>query len=106
MPYMAVRATLLLEERLEMPDGAIVEIAVWRLPRPTADRPHGFKYRLYFGRGGESLVRYDNEAGKGDHRHVGRRERPYRFVSVRRLREDFWADVMKLGGYDASKEKT
>ena len=106
MPYMAVRATLLLEERLEMPDGAIVEIVVWRLPRPTTDRPHGFKYRLYFGRGGKCLVRYDNEAGKGDHRHIGRREQSYRFLSVRRLREDFWADVMRLGGYDASKEKT
>jgi len=106
MPYMVARATLLMQEKLEMPDGAIVEIIVWRLPRPTADRPHGFKYRLYFGRGGKCQVRYDNEAGKGDHRHVGGQEHPYRFVSARRLREDFWADVVKLGGYDASEKKT
>ncbi|MGH8524670.1 MAG: toxin-antitoxin system TumE family protein, partial [Gammaproteobacteria bacterium] len=29
------------------------------------------KYRLYCGRGGRCLVRYDNETGKGDHRHYG-----------------------------------
>jgi hypothetical protein len=95
-----MKATLLLEERIEMPDGAVVEIAIWRLPQPTPDRPHGLKYRLYFGRGGKCLVRYDNESGKGDHRHVGKREMPYRFTSVRRLRRDFWADVVKLGGYE------
>lgn len=35
----------------------------------------------------------DNEAGKGDHRHVGKRERPYAFTSLDRLQADFWAAV-------------
>ena len=101
-----MKATLLLEERIEMPDGAVVEIAIWRLPQATPDRSHGLKYRLYFGRGGKCLVRYDNESGKGDHRHVGKKETSYRFVSVRRLRQDFWADVMRLGGYGESEKET
>jgi len=40
-------------------------------------------------------VRYDNEAGKGDHRHVGKRERPYKFTSLEKLQADFWADVAR-----------
>jgi hypothetical protein len=67
-------------------DGAIIELIIWRLPRATPGRRHGLKYRLCFGRGGRCLVRYDNEAGKGDHRHVMEREAPYRFVSVAKLR--------------------
>ncbi len=48
-------------------DGTMIEVVVWRLPAPDADRPHGFKYRLYAGRNGRCLVRYDNERGKSDH---------------------------------------
>jgi hypothetical protein len=46
------------------------------------------------------VVRYDNETGKGDHRHVGDREEPYRFVSVERLVEDFLGDVARARGGD------
>jgi hypothetical protein len=38
-------------------------------------------------------VRYDNEAGKGDHRHVGPRESRYRFRDLESLQIDFWQDV-------------
>ena len=37
-------------------------------------------------------VLYDNERGKGDHRHYAGRESPYRFVSPERLVADFDAD--------------
>lgn len=57
-----------------------------------------------FGRGGKSLVRYDNESGKGDHRHIMDLEEPYRFVSIARLREDFEADVRRVGGADEKKD--
>ena len=50
------------------------------------------------------VVRYDNEAGKGDHRHVGGKEMPYRFVSVAQLRRDFEADVRKYGGKDEGED--
>jgi len=89
-----------LDEKIVRDDGAIVELVIWQLPRATPDRPHALKYRLYFGRGGKCLVRYDNETGKGDHRHVRGRLMPYRFVSLTRLRRDFEADVRRYGGED------
>jgi hypothetical protein len=94
----ARRAVLVLHEKIVRDDGAIVELVIWQLPRATPDRPHALKYRLYFGRGGKCLVRYDNEAGKGDHRHVRGKEAPYRFVSLVKLRRDFESDMRKYGG--------
>jgi len=45
------------------------------------------------------VVRYDNETGKGDHRHYGDQEEPYAFQSVERLIADFAADVKRLCGW-------
>jgi hypothetical protein len=54
------KATLLLRRRLEFPDGGLVDVVLWKLPHPSSERPHGFKYRLYYGDGaGNCLVRYD-----------------------------------------------
>ena len=30
--------------------GVTVEMVIWSLPKPSAERPHGLKYRLYCGR--------------------------------------------------------
>ena len=96
----AGQATLLLHEKVVLPDESIMEIVLWQLPEPTPERPHGLKYRLYYGRRGVCLVRYDNETGKGDHRHVGGREMTYEFKSVEQLRRDFEEDVKATGGKD------
>jgi hypothetical protein len=74
-------------------DGAIVEIVIWLLARPVLPCAHCYKYRLFFGRAGECHVRYDNELGKGDHRHYGDREEAYCFVGVDQLLADFQTDV-------------
>lgn len=92
---MASTATIIEHRKLVLADGAIIEINIWRLPEPTAERPHGLKYSLYFGRAGKRLVAYDNERGKGDHRHYRDREEPYVFVSMETLISDFEADVRK-----------
>lgn len=104
MARKATKAALVLDEKVVLADGAIMELVIWRLPRATPDRPHGLKYRLYFGRAGKCLVRYDNESGKGDHRHIRGREQSYRFISVARLRQDFEADIKKYGGRDETKD--
>ena len=54
---------------------------------------HGFKYRLALVVNGRCVLRYDNEAGKGDHRHVGENEIPYVFTTSQALLDDFWNDV-------------
>ena len=77
----------------------LVEVIIWALPHASQDRPHGLKYRLYCGRDGQCLVRYDNEAGKGDHRHYGDQEEVYRFQSLEQLIEDFRTDCTRLSGW-------
>jgi len=39
------------------------------------------------------VLRYDNEAGKGDHRHLGERQEAYSFTTYDALLTDFWNDV-------------
>jgi hypothetical protein len=86
----------LIENRKSVPgSGAIIQIRVWRLPRATHERPHGLKYSLFYGRPGERIIGYDNETGKGDHRHYREREEAYIFVSLEKLVADFEADVRR-----------
>ena len=54
---------------------------------------HRFKYRLALIVGGKCVLRYDNETGKGDHRHLGTAETLYAFSTYEKLLADFWADV-------------
>ena len=88
-------AELIESEKFKLDDGSIVQIRVWRLPALTKERPHGLKYSLYFGRDGHRIVGYDDEAGKGDHRHYGHREERYEFTTFEQLLSDFWRDVRK-----------
>jgi hypothetical protein len=85
-------------DRAEFPDGAIVEMTIWDLPRPVAGSAHRFKYSLFYGYPGRRIVAYDNERGKGDHRHWGDKEEPYRFTTVEALVADFLADVQRVRG--------
>jgi hypothetical protein len=98
MQYM--KAKLIRALKKIYPNGVVVEMILWRLPEPTADRPHGLKYRFYCGRGGRCIVRYDNEAGKGDHIHYGDDEQPYVFVGPEQLVADFLSDVARLAEVD------
>jgi Family of unknown function (DUF6516) len=91
MQYMS--AILLARAKEIRDDGSIVEIVIWQLPVPLSPSQHQYKYRLYFGKDGVSRVRYDNERGKGDHRHIGEDERDYVFTSIEQLLEDFRFDV-------------
>ncbi len=70
--------------------GGIVEMVIWELPDGDAERPHGLKYRLVYAKDGQRLIGYDNERGKGDHRHLGDREFSYMFQSIERLAKDFF----------------
>jgi len=88
-----VKATLLFHDKAVYDDGAVIEMRIWRLPQTSKERPHSLKYSLYYGRDGERVVGYDNESGKGDHRHYLAREEEYVFISVEQLVADFLADI-------------
>ncbi|MBI5186216.1 MAG: hypothetical protein HZA01_10895 [Nitrospinae bacterium] len=90
-----MKAGLLLSERRVIAENTFVEMAVWRLSSPLPGSRRGFKYRLALVVNGSCVLRCDNEAGKGDHKHEGSEETPYAFNSPEALLGDFWKDVDK-----------
>ena len=77
--------------------GRIIEVVVWHLSEPLPGSSHSYKFRLFYGKAdGSCIVRYDNERGKGDHRHVGGGEEMYQFTTLRKLIEDFEADIERM----------
>ncbi len=94
-----MKATLLLRRKVIYKDGRILEMVVWKLPTANQERPHALKYRFYYGLAdGTCQVRYDNEQGKGDHRHYDQQEEPYSFTDIETLIEDFLNDVSRYRG--------
>ena len=88
-----VKAIKLQDARLGLSATVFVEIVIWEVPYPVRGSRHQFKYRLALVADEICVLRYDNEAGKGDHRHVGDNEGPYEFVDIDRLRADFLMDA-------------
>jgi hypothetical protein len=74
-----VRAELVLRRKSVLADGAILELVIWRTPQQVLGSRHTYKYRLFYGRPGERIVSYDNERGKGDHRHRDGVQEAYAF---------------------------
>jgi hypothetical protein len=71
-------AELLLSERIRLADGVFAELVIWLVPAPVRASAHPYKYRLALVADGTCVLRYDNEAGTGDHRHIGAVEQPFR----------------------------
>jgi hypothetical protein len=93
-----MKADLLFHQRIDYDDGGIVEMTLWRVPSPVPPTTHGLKYSLFYGREGAREIGYDNERGKGDHRHFQGVETACVFSTVEQLIADFWADVRRLRG--------
>ena len=91
-----MKAKRIFYDKAVLPDGCVVEMTIWQLPQATLERPHGLKYSLFYGRGGQRIVGYDNERGKGDHKHLLDVETRYRFVSEKKMVADFLADIERM----------
>lgn len=91
-----MKAELISKDRFNVTENSFVEIVVWRVPEPLLGSNHQYKYRLAFIENDICVLRYDNEAGKGDHKHYGKREFDYHFIGLDELRRDFMADVRRL----------
>lgn len=87
-----MEAILIIRQKLVHAAG-LVEIVVWQLPHPIPPSEHPFKYRLGYVVKGARMVGYDNERGKGDHKHLGDAEMHYQFIDIPALLADFWKDV-------------
>jgi len=90
-----MKAVALLRTRLALSETAFAELVIWKTPQPVAGSTHSFKYRLAYIVDGVCVIRYDNEAGKGDHRHFGQEENVYTFQTPERLIADFERDMMR-----------
>jgi hypothetical protein len=91
-----MKAERIFYDKALLPDGSIVEMVIWQLPTASPERPHGLKYRLFYGRDGQRIVGYDNERGKGDHKHIMDVEKRYKFTTVDKLVSDFLADIERI----------
>ncbi len=67
------------------------QLRVVRVPTAVRGSAHSFKLSLVVEQ--VCVLRFDNEAGKGDHYHAGGDELPYRFTTVAALLNDFWQQV-------------
>jgi len=93
-----MKATRIFYDRMDYPDGSILEMTIWAVPMSVVGSAHRLKYSLFYGRAGEKLVGYDNERGKGDHRHIKGHEEPYTFTTPEALINDFLTEVKRLRG--------
>ena len=90
-----MKALQLVRTRITYSEAAFAELVLWQLPKPLAGSAHSFKYRLAYVVHGQCVLRYDNEVGKGDHRHFGGKESTYRFTTPERLIADFRRDIAR-----------
>jgi hypothetical protein len=90
-----MKGRLLFSRRAPIAEQAFAELVLWEIGEPLPGCTHRYKYRLAFVVAGVCVLRYDNDAGKGDHRHTGKRESAYDFVSADRLVADFFKDVRR-----------
>ncbi|MER0202297.1 MAG: hypothetical protein DU480_00235 [Nitrosomonas sp.] len=83
----------LLRQRIVFSKNQFAELALWRLAQLVMESRHSFKYRLAYVVNGKCVLRYDNEAGKGDHRHWDNQEIKYEFTTPEQLLADFQQDI-------------
>jgi hypothetical protein len=91
-----MKAVLAYHDKQVLPDGTIIEMKIWEVPQAVDRSRHKFKYSLFYGKNGERVVGYDNERGKGDHRHLKGKQERYTFSTVEKLIADFLEDVRSL----------
>ena len=90
-----MKAVQLVRTHVALSASAFAELVLWQLPKPVAGSAHSFKYRLAYVVNGVCVLRYDNEVGKGDHRHFGGKERLYKFSTPEQLIADFQRDIAR-----------
>ncbi|MDR0779902.1 MAG: DUF6516 family protein [Pseudomonadales bacterium] len=90
-----MKAELLVDRRTAITAAGFAEMVLWRVPQPVKGCAHNYKYRLAYVVKGVCVLRFDNEAGKGDHKHVSGVESPLAFTNPDALKADFINDVMR-----------
>lgn len=90
-----MKATELLRRRIAYTENSFAELVLWLLPQTLPGSSHAYKYRLAYVVQGKCVLRYDNESGKGDHRHYCGKESKFVFESPEKLIQDFQRDIKR-----------
>jgi hypothetical protein len=90
-----MKAVELIATRIIYSETSFADMVLWRLPKPVKGSSHQFKYRLAYVVSAKCVLRYDNETGKGDHRHFGGKETVYTFKTPDKLLADFQRDIAR-----------
>jgi hypothetical protein len=88
-----MKAIEIFRRRIVLAENRFVELVLWRLSKPLPGSKHFFKYRLAYIVNEIPAIRYDNESGKGDHRHWDENESDYEFATPEKLLADFQVDI-------------
>lgn len=96
-----MKAIELLRRRVPYSEAAFSELVLWQLPAPLPGSTHAYKYRLAYVVNEVCVLRYDNESGKGDHRHFRGKEFRYAFEGVDRLLAAFQRDIERINREDS-----
>ena len=97
-----MKATELLRRRIPYSEFSFAELVLWQLPEPVPGSAHSYKYRLAYVVNGVCVLRYDNESGKGDHRHFRGKEVRYTFDGVEKLLASFQRDIERINREDSN----
>lgn len=84
-----MKARLLYRFERDFEDGAMLRMVIWEVANSVPPSGHRYKYRLVYLENSKRVIGFDNERGKGDHRHEGEMEFPYHFAGVPALVKDF-----------------
>lgn len=101
-----MQAVELLRTRIVYAENAFAELVLWQVPEPVSGSAHAFKYRFAYVVDRRCVLRYDNESGKGDHRHWGRSVRRYDFRDPEALIEDFRRDIERWNREDRDARRS
>lgn len=83
--------------RFDYPDEeAFIQIKIWKVKPNVKGSLHEYKYSCAYVVNKICVLRYDNEAGKGDHKHIDGQEMPLQFADIEDLVAQFDADVQMM----------
>ncbi|WP_158781811.1 DUF6516 family protein [Pantoea sp. BAV 3049] len=89
-------ATLFRKDKYYLDDQSFISMVIWEVDPNIPGSFHSYKYSLAYVVDGDCIMRYDNERGKGDHKHVGLAEMNTVFTTIEALINDFFNDIETL----------
>jgi len=82
--------------RIQIANNAFATIRILQVDPAIKGSHHLYKYSLAYVVDGVCVMRYDNERGKGDHKHIAEQEHPIIFTTIENLIINFQTDINNL----------